>query len=775
MAESTKGLEIALKVNVGDAGKLDEVIKRLGKSADELTAKFTAMNAAMTGLSGGGTTSGGAPKAGVPTGMSGAAGKESPLLQQFRSIDNFLKTTYLKTLQEVGEVQRGLLAGTTSRGGVPSGSRPLDKDITTPNYKTGSGPAFNALDANTVNINAQTVNINTGGVGGAPPIGGAGGAPPGGGDGGANASREAEERMQGVLRQFNSRMRVLDAVENAVHTETSYQRYANMLPLKAAAGQQAYSTFALRAQMGGDLSTQLAIREMGGYGKLYDQYGMKKSFQIDELASVGAGIGEIGLAGLGAAALAKRGITEGPAALSGFTALGTAAYSGFTQARRGIQNLYQDMPDVNAQQRILEAVGLYQAADPFKKESLDVFGQSYTSMIGAQRALARGNIGGERAYNIANILPSAYGISREQALSLAQAGAQSRNFRNEGQYSQTLNALSQMSVAGYGQGTMGGLMGMAGMLDVGGGGFTKETDLLKMFGGSRNVQEAAIAQAQGSMVGFGGIASEEGLGTYASMLTSGATNAQQVGFRGAGISGLGQMSQMPIVQAMMLANLQKEMPGLDIYQQKNILSLSPMEMLDSKKMENLIDPYGNMDPVEREAKAKQLGRTLINKGIFGTVASQMVSKTSPLGQMLATEKYQQTGLGGIIQDLPTMDKKLAKGLTTQIAGTIGQIGGIGMQPARGLVEAFQGMDKGVTPAGMGEAARKELVDQQKLQASLETDQLYAGMNYALSGIASTFQSAQSAIQDIISQLANNTTTNITGKLVKPFAAKTTAK
>lgn len=779
MAEATKGVEISLKVNTEDARKLDDVIKRLGKSADELTAKFTAMNSAMTGGGIGGMA---APsKAGVAVaGILGGKGGESPLMKQFREIDGFLKNTYLKTLQQVNEAQRGLLIGTSGRAGVPTGNRPLDKDITAPSTKTAAGPAFSAFEVNTVNINAQTVNINTSRVGGASAAGGGTGTPSdvtGGGSvggmpsgGGINRAKWATDTIQDVL--------------SGVSSIRQAEMEAGFLPLKAQVGKSALQSYARSQYMSGDFTFLSALHglttakdptQQDTFGTLAKQFGFKsQASDILALNRASAFAGMLGSAfGIGTGGGGGGGTSGGLSMGGGSGGFGMGGGGGgFGGVLRGgakwmLSQAQQlaGMEQVTEQQNMIRALEEYMQLPVYQNERY--FMQQRSQMISTQRELNRTGIGGGRAFDIANILPSAYGIQTGEAMGLAGVASHARTFRDEADYASTLNSLAKMQTTGYGQSAMSGVMGMAAMLDVRGGGFTNERTLLGMFGGgisgSINVQEAAMQQAQQSMVGFGGITSESGLGVYGAMLTGGVVNAQEVSLRAGGLKSFGQISQMPLMQAMTLMRLQKEMPGLSVAQQMTIQRMTPAELLDKEKLANIIDPYGK-DP-NRVVRAQLLGEKL-SGGLFDTAASQVVSKTTALGQALSSGQYSGAGgLGRLVTDISGKKDPTSIGMMREISMSLGQIGDMGTEQARAMAEAFGARGAKVTAPALKEGARQPLVDQEKVTLATQTESLYAGMNTALTTLTGVFANAQSEISNIISQLANNTTTKITGQQV----------
>jgi hypothetical protein len=349
-------------------------------------------------------------------------------------------------------------------------------------------------------------------------------------------------------------------------------------------------------------------------------------------------------------------------------------------------------------------------------------------------------------------------------MGIAQNAARGKTFTGEGDYRSTLDFLSGLHVAGYSSSTGSGLLNMAGLLEAGGGGRGRESALLGAFGfGNQNVQEAILQQAQQSMLGFGGIASESGLGVYGAMLGGGAVNAQEVGLRAAGLRSFGQVSQIPLMQAMTLARLGKEEPGLSVAQQMTIQRLTPAELLDKEKVANIVDPYGR-DP-NRLSRAQALGEKL-SGGFFDTAASQVISKRTPLGQVLSSGQYAgQGGLGKLITDISGKKDAGSVGMMREISMSLGQVGDMGVEQARAMATAFGSRGaKGSAPS-LKEAATQGLVDQERLSLATQTESLYAGMNTALSTLTNVFANAQSEITNIISQLANNTTTNMTGQQV----------
>jgi hypothetical protein len=803
--ETKKSIEIGLNIDARQAKDLESVFTRLGQAADILAQKFAAMNNAMGGTAASAAGATGRPLVGVATGAAGAASRESPLLAQFRATNQYLTDTYLKTLQKVAEAQRGITAfgprsGLGGGGGVAAGggpildpygrpARPLD-DVALPTSRT-TGPSLSQLEVDTVTINAKTVNINGEGIGG-----GAGGGAGGGGDGGGGTSPKGTPQGGGARTGIGlqSKMAALQTILGVAETGVDLYKYYTTSELRNQAGQQATNAYLYGNMLSGRMAPLAAIQEMGGLSAIQNQYGLGGANTVSKYLSIAGGLAQTatGVAGMlgGAAAGGIAGAAVGSVVpVVGTTvggivgAIGGGIFGGMVT--RGISTTGRSVVDLmtgkvgaEEQQNIVAAIEEYQKTKPFEYMAMELFDQQRSGMIANQRGLGRVGIGGPRAYDLANILPATYGISTSDAMSIAQSAARGRTFRgDEEKYRSTISTLGGLQAAGYSQSVGTNLMNMVNMLEIGGyappnvfkrGGrksFSESSLLMDVFRfGDQNIEEAVISQAQSGMMGYGGLASAGGISTYANMLGTGVTNAQQVMLRQQGINALGAISQEPLAQAMSMMEFKKLVPRATVAQQQIAAKLRPEEYGDTEKIMKLINPYGpkvvNGIPqagyLKSFAEAQAVGERM-QANLFDVAQSQTVERGGQLGQLLKGKK--KGFLSEFIESGQT-DPKYAgymAELAQSLAGTVG-----GVSQAEQMIEAYARRKVKVTGRAAADAADPRLVGAERVTAATQTEALYAGFNQALTTLQSTFSNAQSEITNIISQLSNNTAANMTG-------------
>jgi hypothetical protein len=270
------------------------------------------------------------------------------------------------------------------------------------------------------------------------------------------------------------------------------------------------------------------------------------------------------------------------------------------------------------------------------------------------------------------------------------------------------------------------------------------------------------------MMGFGGIASQEGMGIYAQMLTSGAGNAQAVKIRGSSMAAMGQMSQIPLVQAMTLAKLKTDPlgRGLTPQQQQLIMRLSPAELYDRQKLADIVDPYKRVTG-DRLGKFGTLGEGLVSN-MLQTVGSQVIGKETDLGR----EIHKSGGsFENVIKARSGKTDTYSLGLMQEAAISLSGVGDMGMTTAHGVLDLVGAKTRPVPATTTKDAADKRVVDDYRITLASQQESLYAGMNNALTSMGRTFANAEAEINTIISELSNNTTTNIGGMKVTGTTAR----
>lgn len=772
MADSSKGLEISLKVNTEDARKLDEVLLRLSKSADLLTIKFTAMNAAMTGLSGGSmTTSTGAPKAGVPSGMAGSAGKESPLLAQFRAVDQFLKTTYLTTLQRVTEAQRGILVGgprssyDSSRAVTEPHLRPLSDPSVATRATAGVGK-LGDIDVNSVIINAQTVTINAdtvnGGAGGAGD-GGAGEADGGAGGGGKRKGTAGSKK--GILGRAYSFLPVINAGLHATAAIAEGYQYSVMAPESFKVQAKVQEAEALSAVMSGNLSRAMTIKQMGGLGAVEQDYGLSTSTYIERGSRLGsaaiktatAGVALIGAGALGAKigafAGGALGIETGPGALL-TSAAGAAIGAGignliaeqFGGGVRGVMKEYTDLGDdaINAavQGNMNKVIQARMAQNPIQQAAESLRAQRQVGTLTAQRMLAP--VGGN-AYDqvLAGSLDA--NISQEQALSISE--------RVTRMFSTPTPEELRKKVGYYGQ--------------LIGGGYEKElsdimtlhaqTGLDNVFAPMRRGYQPATGTydvqfermmlpyaAQYSMTNFGKM-SETGLENLSVMMGAGAPTPVEFQMRRKGVDEAQSAGQDPLVQMVTMARIQKEHPELLPFQIRNLANMSPQDLIDPNK----VATFAGVD----QRTALSIGKSILGTKIevpaaYSIEKSFRLSSGKSLGDVGGLSKGLQTGeIGGA--DISQIAQRLM-GTSKYFQG---------FEPTKELLKSMAGLSStGAIPSGRATAGMKEAADPSVAQAVLSARAAEVGLIGIAQDSMNQLSAELSATASVVSQIASQMAT-----------------
>jgi hypothetical protein len=820
-----KEIKFGITVENADFSQLIQKLRDLEQIVGRVATAFGSIG--MSGVGTTGSTSSTAGGVAVPTtgGAAGSSyGRKIPLIANTESIKKALDDTIPKlreyiqlhkqAMEEVnrsstasGNLAEAISGASSRREAAGSGVAPSPIDAGPIRAGTTSGgPAYSSLEVNTVNINAQTVNINgkdigTGGGGGAGGAGGGGATAGGGGGMGRGVS---------LAQRVNFASNTIQGFLGGFQDITEAEKRAAFIPLEAYAGKSSLDNYFREKLMAGDLSALNALRRISPEGNLRGLariYGLKKQSEstlenqrLSGFTSFITGGLKIGtsVASMmfpsGPVAIAGQAVSSGGSGGGGFGGMDGSSGEGlggsFRQtmsgfAAREIARLSQlaGVSDVEEQKSMIRALEMFQQDPVLRNDQL--FQSAKPQIIATQRSLGRANVGGQRAYDLANLTAVQYGIETSEAMGLAGMVAHGRSFSPSNIYGlqTSLDAAATMQTAGYQTSSFGGLMNIAGLRDIATSrsyGMQKnvnELDTLNMMRfGDLNVQEAVMSQVmQSGMMGYGGLASDLGISSYASMVGAGAQNAQQVGLRGMGMAGFNQLAQAPLTQAMTLMQFQKMFPQSSVAQQLAIQKLSPAELADPQKLMRIIDPYGPQLPSDAGyAKALKRARTTgegLLGGIFDTAASQLVEKKTPLGQML-TSKGGFGGAGGFGKLISEIAQNPAmRGYRSEAAMALAPVVG-GIEQAQQLMESYAARGQKPTSEPLKEAANRAIVDAQRVSIAQQTEAVYAGFNTALEGLQGTFANAQSEILNIMSQLSNNTASNITtGSMITSTAGQ----
>lgn len=194
--------------------------------------------------------------------------------------------------------------------------------------------------------------------------------------------------------------------------------------------------------------------------------------------------------------------------------------------------------------------------------------------------------------------------------------------------------------------------------------------------------------------------------------------------------------------------------------------MTPAELFDAEKLARIVDPDKKVTG-DRLGQFATFGKDLVSN-ILQTVGSQVIGKETGLGQEIAKKRG---SFMKVIEERAFKKDDVSQGLMSQAAIALSGVGDMGMTGADKLIELVGARTKPVSATKPAEAADPRLVGDYKIQLAAQQESLYAGMNNALTSMGQTFANAESEINAIISQLANNTTTSIGGMKVTGTTAR----
>jgi hypothetical protein len=708
---SSKTMEFKVGIDGNDFQSLMDRLRQLEQAAKKVADSFASIRVGTSGVAG----VGGAPMAGVPTAATVASGMGAAGDPEINRIQ-LLKRSYEELTSALSRYrsERDILGrasgGTGSAAPTPAGIldasgrvvRPLDTMSVASSTGSARGPSYNALEAQIVNINAQTVNINGPVSGGGGDGGGAGG-----GTGGGTAPDGTPQGRGARVGGFQRSVAALQMGFAAAEAGVDVYKYGTFAGLRNQGGQQVLNAHLLQSMLGGNIAPFMAMREMGGYDAIKDQYGLSGANTLSTYMRLGSGLTSVvgGIGGMLAGGVAGAAIGSavpivgtaigGLVGALGGGMFGSMVSGGVSKTGYAAVDLMTGRVAAQEQQDMLEAIQDYQKTKPFEYMGLEMYSQKAERILGSTRSLSRTTYGGMGGRQMAQDVAAQYNIDPERAVDLAiqvarlapkglqqtlagLAGMEQMEYDSSARQA-VLRTISmqQLRVGSIGQGALDPLnmmgiiryaqTGRSENVVMGAGGMP----IVAPTGPSRMGIEEFTAQSISSRyMGRFGTMSDQEMANYSAMVGAGSGSVIESQMREQGLRGFEAASSQALPQMMALEHIKNRFGYLRPYQMMALSQLDPVSLRSDEKLIRLGVKPGDVEAFRSSVSSIKLESTLG----FGIDTGSVVGKAVKAA-------------GGLAAFLPTSTKAQREQLAIMTSVSRGETMG-DIEPTMGLFSAL---------------------------------------------------------------------------------------